>query len=150
MDYSQLLEQAFALINLGPGRDMDLRRAVSAAYYAVFHCVCTAVADQVISKSTAPELWARMYRALEHKEMANRSRDARKLNIDPRINLVADNLVNLQIARFSADYDPLYPINTQIALGHISAAQDAIEQFETAPTTAKQAYLAMLLSKQRQ
>lgn len=47
---SHLFEQANKLIaiQVGPPRQVDIRRAISAAYYATFHATITAAADQFI------------------------------------------------------------------------------------------------------
>ena len=43
----------------------DLRRAVSTAYYALFHCLAATAADLLTGSSRSPE-WHQVYRALEH------------------------------------------------------------------------------------
>jgi hypothetical protein len=47
---NHLFEQANKLITIqtGPPRQVDIRRAISAAYYATFHATITAAADQFI------------------------------------------------------------------------------------------------------
>jgi hypothetical protein len=51
-----LFDQADRLIvsTAGPPRQVDLRRAISAAYYGVFHIVATAVADQLRQLQSLP------------------------------------------------------------------------------------------------
>ena len=44
----------------------DLRRAVSAAYYALFHCLARTAADLLTGSSTDSPEWHQVYRALEH------------------------------------------------------------------------------------
>ena len=43
----------------------NLRRAVSTAYYAMFHCLAGTAADLLIGGSRS-EAWHQVYRALEH------------------------------------------------------------------------------------
>lgn len=48
---NHLLEQADRLIAApaaGPPRQVDLRRAISSAYYALFHMTLTALADEMV------------------------------------------------------------------------------------------------------
>jgi uncharacterized protein (UPF0332 family) len=46
----QLFEQAEKLIAIPAGRprQVDIRRAISSAYYAIFHAIITAAADQFV------------------------------------------------------------------------------------------------------
>ncbi|MBC6428578.1 MAG: hypothetical protein GDA55_05055 [Cellvibrionales bacterium] len=55
----------------GPGRprQVDLRRAVSTTYYALFHTVCRSAADLLIGANPASRsnpAWRQMYRAINH------------------------------------------------------------------------------------
>ena len=43
----------------------DLRRAVSTAYYTLFHCLAGTAADLLTGANRDPE-WHQVYRALEH------------------------------------------------------------------------------------
>ncbi|MBC6437988.1 MAG: hypothetical protein GDA52_07600 [Rhodobacteraceae bacterium] len=50
-------------------READLRRAVSTAYYAMFHCLCESAANLLIGGGTASRsdaAWRQAYRALNH------------------------------------------------------------------------------------
>ena len=68
-----LLEQADGLI-VPPGggapRQADLRRAISNAYYAVFHAVVTQAADELVGKTnrTTPR-YALVYRSIDHSSL---------------------------------------------------------------------------------
>ena len=66
----ELLEHARFLANLDERTttQANIRRAVSAAYYAVFHLLSAAIAKQ-ISPSNPPGLRGRTQRALNHAEM---------------------------------------------------------------------------------
>src|ERR1700751_1842071 len=65
-----LFEQADKLISpppAGPPRQVDIRRAISAAYYGVFHAVLAAAADQfvgVTKRSTSQ--YGLVYRSVDH------------------------------------------------------------------------------------
>ena len=54
-----LLDQAERLTTApgsGPPRQADLRRAISTAYYAVFHAIATDAADQFVAHAPPPAL----------------------------------------------------------------------------------------------
>jgi hypothetical protein len=68
-----LLEQADVLMRAqggGPPRQANLRRAISSAYYAVFHAIATAAADAFVGRAhrRAPR-YALAYRHIEHKRL---------------------------------------------------------------------------------
>lgn len=116
----ELREHARSLLS-GPPTEVHLRRAVSAAYYALFHLLSSAVADQV-SPDSPVGLRGRTQRALDHGQMAGAARSFSKPGkypanlprdigfsglISPRLANVAESFVNLQEARYQADYDVL-------------------------------------------
>jgi uncharacterized protein (UPF0332 family) len=54
--------------------EANLRRAISSAYYAVFHCLAKNCADLLIGGNNAQRskpAWAQVYRALEHNNIKN-------------------------------------------------------------------------------
>jgi len=62
-----LMETARGLAELSPRRasQANLRRAVSTAYYAMFHCLAACAANALIGR-TRDAAWHQTYRALEH------------------------------------------------------------------------------------
>jgi hypothetical protein len=115
--HHDLLEQAEHLASREPRRprQASLRRAVSAAYYAVFHLLSAEGA----SRLSPPQrlLRAQVARAFAHRDMREVCRQfaAGSLSMmtapllsDPledELREVADAFVELQNARHSADYD---------------------------------------------
>ena len=67
MNSRDLIETARGLTELSPRRpsQANLRRALSTAYYAVFHCLAATVADALMGKGRS-DAWHQTYRALEH------------------------------------------------------------------------------------
>lgn len=115
-----LREHARTLLD-GLPKEVQLRRAVSAAYYALFHLLSSAVAEQM-SPDSPVGLRGRTQRALEHGQMATAAKNFSAsgkppLNlpkdigfselISPRLANVAQSFVDLQEARYLADYDVL-------------------------------------------
>ena len=68
-----LLAQAAKLIEpptAGPPRQVDVRRAISSAYYAVFHAILIAAADEIVGavhRVTAN--YAVVYRSIDHRQL---------------------------------------------------------------------------------
>lgn len=117
-----LLSQARMLAHHEPQRprQASLRRAVSTAYYALFHRLVAAASQQLISGTGTEELRLRVARSFNHGEMKTLCRAlarwdannppsplAELLNQPPSQDLVtvANAFVELQQARHEADYD---------------------------------------------
>jgi hypothetical protein len=67
-----LFDQADALIlgGIGRPRQTDIRRAISASYYGLFHAVVTAAADLVVGQTNrAQPRYGLVYRSIEHKRV---------------------------------------------------------------------------------
>ena len=95
-----LLEQAGHLAKREPRRprQASLRRAVSAAYYALFHLLIEAS----VSNWKRPEQRPRLGRAFNHGFMKDA---ANKVQGKSGLKTVAAAFVSLQEERHSADYD---------------------------------------------
>ena len=67
MNSRDLIGTARGLTMLDPRRptQANLRRAVSTAYYAVFHSLARTTADLLLGRKH-DDAWHHMYRALEH------------------------------------------------------------------------------------
>lgn len=91
-------------------KQVDLRRAVSAAYYAIFHLLTTEAARNW----KHPSQRDRFARIFDHGRMKTCSSrvssrplpvEPSEIPIDADLKLVADSFVKLQQARHTADYD---------------------------------------------
>jgi uncharacterized protein (UPF0332 family) len=141
----------------GRPRKANLSRAVSTAYYAVFHQLLRAVATQFV---TTPHWKSRVlfYRALEH----GRTRDrCKRLGQNPLpaeeqnffgwqcfsedLRLFATEFVNLQELRHLADYDPESAFTLQEAQDAVAAARRAIANLRAAPDEMRIPFLSYLL-----
>jgi hypothetical protein len=114
----QILNHASRLLTAAPGTEIDYRRAVSAAYYAVFHLISAAAVDQACP-STPTGLWGRGQRALDHGAMKRSMasfltvESVKRLSTDIQVSStfsqdlaeVAQGFADLQDARYLADYD---------------------------------------------
>lgn len=66
--FEDLFKQADALV--AQGRQADLRRAISAAYYGLFHFVLTEAADMVVGNADQSSArYSLVYRSVDHKRL---------------------------------------------------------------------------------
>jgi uncharacterized protein (UPF0332 family) len=155
-----LLEQANALVSSKrKPRQVDLRRAVSNAYYAVFHQLLTAASDEFVGRTLRQEKrYALVYRSIGHAtarrvcEEAARSIPTAKYQnfvnesgFETRIRRYAANLVMLQAKRNEADYDPSHALSTVDAMFAIYLAKTAIDSFVSADSDERKLFLTLLL-----
>jgi len=128
-----------------------MRRAVSTAYYAMFHTLARLCADQLIGGThakTAP--WARVYRALDHKSAKNILRNEEATRLASAIVGFGEAFALLQERRYQADYDPApfrYYFNQTAAL--INLAETAIHGLNSLGLEERRALATLLLFKQR-
>jgi hypothetical protein len=166
LDPEHLLEQADKLIMppaAGPPRQVDLRRAVSAAYYAVFHATLSAAADLYVGATKrATSQYALVYRSVDHKELRDIASklipptlSAKLLpysppsGFDADIKAFAQAVIDLQEQRHDADYNPLVRLRTTDAVLAVGLARDALRRLRTAQTASRDAFLGLLLFRIR-
>jgi hypothetical protein len=158
----QLFEQANRLVEQhgrGAPRQVDIRRAISAAYYGVFHFVLRETADQFIGGAlSGSPLHALAYRSVAHARLAELCAEARKTSLSPRLAPVvpagvfssqirnfAGLLLELKEKREAADYDPSLKFRIADAVQLVQTAQSAIGRFQSAPPEERRAFLALLV-----
>lgn len=151
---------------LTPGRrgaplQVNLRRAISASYYALFHQLLADATDSLVGRTKRAEPpYGIVYRAFEHGRM--RDRATRAINLSARsatrlgIAAFSDTLRNgaaifvaLQAERHKADYDPHYRPSLETARAQIEAARNAIGNFAAADKAEYQLLLILLLFELR-
>jgi len=134
-----------SLAGKGRIRSAYLRRAVSDAYYALFHKLAQSNADQFVGTSKRnSEPWFRVYRGLNH----GTARQVFELMIREGNSIftpIATAFINLQKARHDADYNPKNTITRRAdAEAYIQTVEDAIKNIDTLTPDAAM-YLASLL-----
>ena len=93
--------------NGDPPTEEHIRRAISSAYYGLFHALATSNADTLIGPphdQKTGDAWTRIYRSLNHgtaKQVLRRHRQDFSLGSQ----IFADTFNDLQNQRHSADYD---------------------------------------------
>lgn len=138
----RLLQQATILVTADSGRprQVNLRRAVSASYYSVFHFVIDQACRSVIGSASVREPLRRILaRGFEHGTMREASKTvaggnlpkwmgdvAPQLAVPADLRGIADTFVKLQDERHRADYDLSRPFTRYEASVLTMAAHDAI------------------------
>ena len=121
----------------GRPRQVRLRRAVSTAYYAMFHAVCASNADALIGATPSiqgTEPWSHAYRAPDHRPIKNRLEEyGKKSGIHPAISAFASTFGILQEQRFDTDYDPQKAFTRREVDRLINRAEAATATFVMVP-----------------
>jgi hypothetical protein len=162
-----LFEQADGLIGpppAGPPRQADLRRAISAAYYGVFHATLTAGADLFVGavhRSTSR--YGLVYRSVGHRWLRELCEQVQKQTLPARyvayapqngfgqnIPTFATAIIELQEKRHRADYDPSIRVSSSDALLAVGTARAALVRFQQADAEPREAFLSLLLFPPRQ
>ena len=161
-----LLDQADRLTApLGPGapRHTDLRRAISSAYYGVFHAVVAAAADDFAGRTKrGTPRYALVYRSVQHKALQNLCKGVAKSNLPTKyqdhvpkggfgadLEAFANTVVELQEKRHKADYDPLYRASISDAVLAVATGRTALSLLTNANRTRKKAFLSLVVFSPR-
>jgi len=152
--HDDLLAHALQLVHATPPSQLTLRRAVSAAYYAVFHYL---IAEATSNWSNAP-LRTALARAYDHGIM--RTASNRILNpkefpyvgenpaVVTNLRFVAQTFSQLQEDRHFADYNLTKDLDPVEALTQVKSAEKIFNTWPSIRTEQiAQAYLVSLLIK---
>lgn len=148
------IRTARRLAKAAPNRPQqsDLRRAVSTAYYALFHTLARDAANRLVGMETATPhsaAWTQIYRALDHGTARAGCEHVRRLNFPEPLAGCADTFLILQKERHKADYDPDYRTSRPEALALVTQAESAITAFNAADATGRRAFLVHLIFNRR-
>jgi hypothetical protein len=167
MDPIDLLKHAEALLrsHKGAPKQIDLRRSISAAYYALFHCILRATADELIgssAKARRSAAYALVYRGFEHSHMKAVCTDLSKAEIPskffdvfatkqlpPTFRETAGVFVSLQDARHLADYVPAHRFSKSDAKIAISNASLGFAHMRAGKGPFYRAFLLSMLLRVR-
>ena len=161
-----LIEQAERLIvppRGGSPRQVDLRRAVSAAYYGLFHFCLTMAADEFVGITRrATSRYALVYRSINHRSLRDLCLEAQKRTPPVRflpwvpgggfgtdIQAFAEAASELQQKRHLADYDPQPRLTTLDAKLAIGLARSAIRRFQAPSAEHRRVFLTLLVCPPR-
>ena len=144
---SDLLDTAKRLLGGSPTQT-DLRRSISAAYYAVFHHVCSHFSTIVFQPTDVPHLnsWLLAYRYLDHGPAKQRCQDValNTRSFPDGIVKFSVAFVELQQRRIDADYDPSLSFAPADAYSLIDRAQKAIDAFNAEPLEVQRAFVVFI------
>jgi hypothetical protein len=142
------------LVNSQSGRkprQADLRRALSTAYYALFHCLAQSGADLLVGGAGAQksrEAWRQVYRALGHGDAKKACSHTKTKGKFPQpIQDFANTFRTMQEKRHIADYDPIGKFFESAVTLDIDGAEDAIKNFSKASKADRRAFAAWVLFK---
>jgi hypothetical protein len=158
---AHLIEQAQRLIeppDRGPLRQVDVRRAMSSAYYAVFHALAAAFADQFVGKTKRNSAeYVLAYRSVSHRlakdlciEASKPAPSRRLAAFIPKGGFGDDMItfsttfIELQEKRHTADYNPGPHLDASDAAVAIRSAGAAIRALTEAPAERRQRFLSLL------
>lgn len=142
--HSDLLAQARLLLRREPRRprQASLRRAVSAAYYALFHLLVYDATRMLVSGTSLDDLRTLVARAFAHVEMSEACRAFAATRLPPAVDAtlpvpvpedlrtVARAFVDLQEARHEADYDLAQRFSRNEAAVLVAQAEQAFEAWQ--------------------
>ena len=157
MQWDDLLNTADDLVSGAAGnrrpRQSNLCRAMSTAYYAMFHCLASCCANTLVGGPNADRsepAWRQVYRALEHGLAKSNCRNKGFISKFPQeIEDFANAFVALQEKRHLADYDPSARFTKLEVQRDIEAARAIVEGFQAARTKHRRAFAAYVLFKTR-
>ena len=157
-----LLDQAEKLLKktgAGAIRQTDLRRAISNAYYAVFHTALIAAADDFAgaTKRQSPR-YALVYRSIGHNDLKKlcdilaNSNPPKKYSLYMPADGFGDDIVafatalsGLQEQRHVADYDPLAKIRLSDAALAVATSKSAIGRLKNSNRNKRKAFLSLVV-----
>ena len=149
MKPTDLLDQAEHLARMSPKRPKQahLRRALSSAYYAVFHTLCRSNADTLVGTGTnrSEKASRQAYRAVDHGQAKKRCRSAVEKGFPSSIVSFANAFVGLQELRHRADYDPETAFTRTEVLNQIRVARSANASFAKASARDRRAFAVHVL-----
>lgn len=145
------LADHLARLERGRPRQTSLRRAVSTAYYAVFHALAFLCVDALVGWKKPWEACTPVYRALDHsapKRLLVRDREGMIIGQEALAILRA--FTTLQEARQGADYDPepFSPRRHEV-LELIDVARQAVQAVRVIPAEKRLLLAVHLITKPR-
>lgn len=162
-----LLDQAERLTTLpgggGAPRQADLRRAISSAYYGVFHAVLTEAADSFVGKTQRhTPRYELVYRSINHGSLRSICEDVVKTTIPakfskyeprggfgPDLKALATAVIELQEKRHAADYDPLFRARRSDAVLAVATGRTALVRLSSSSSTRRKAFLSLVVFSPR-
>ena len=137
----------------GRPRQAELRRAVSATYYALFHALAGCCADMLAGSTPARRrqpAWERAYRSLQHtlaKDQCSHQGEMRRFPIE--IQDFGRRFVAIQRYRHRADYAPEAAFHRLRVLDLIAETERVIASLRDVPAIDRRAFAIHVLFRAR-
>ena len=149
-----LINSANLLVNASRGKpnQVNLRRATSAAYYALFHCLAQNCANLLVGNTKAfrsEAAWRQVYRGLDHGAAKKACRQQTISRFPPEVINFASQFAIMQEKRHEADYNPHIKLTKSEVLADVEMSAEAIRVFQNASTKDRRAFAVFVLIKSR-
>lgn len=129
-----------------PGRPdpVELQRAVSTIYYALFHALARCVADTLVAKTRTARsqpAWIQAYRSVNHGNVNTQCNKKHQMALFPKdIQAFSRFFVHMQYHREVADYHPAASFSRAEVIQWVNQAEHEIEKFEQVAQKDRQAF----------
>lgn len=145
----ELIAQAYRLAHATRRRprQVDVNRALSSAYYALFHTLARVCADAIAGTGgdRSQAAWRQTYRALAHGTAKNACKQARNKGFPAEIVGFAEAFVDLQELRHAADYDSTAAFRRADVVAVIGRAEKVIGDLRRVRRSDLRAFVALVL-----
>lgn len=150
-----LLAEHLAGVGAGRGkpRTIYLRRAISTAYYALFHRLSQHAVQRLLGDAWGPKHSA-VARWLTHTDLAKladaangRGNAALRGALEPVADPVSEimqNFLDLQSSRHAADYDDYVDVTKAMTVNFVDLARDSVASADMMYLTAEPSYMRFL------
>ena len=131
LDFIQTARDLAKGSGVGRPREVNLRRAISTAYYGLFHFMTENCANTLVggpNSGRSLSAWTQTHRALQHRSARKRCADGRIRKFPPELQELADRFVDMQQKRHNADYNPDETFFKSGVVRDIRAAEEAIQR----------------------
>ena len=132
----------------GRPQQARLRRAISTAYYAMFHALAESNANTLIGASNDARSsveWVRTYRAINHGTASGQMKALDRNRFPDQIYDFAEVFIDLQMQRHDADYNPQATFTRSETVAAINRAASAVERFIETTARDRRAFAAQVL-----
>ena len=150
LDPTALVDSADHAVNNapsgGPSRE-TVHRAISTAYYAVFHAINASnaiVQHGVPTNAADARAWTDTYRRMRH-NFAARSLNQHLFSLHRNAQLLANHFINPKTARETAEYDPNRVLTVNDANYWIGQARSALIALQATSTADRQIFRNIIL-----
>jgi len=126
----------------------EIRRAISSAYYAVFHALARTCANSLVGRTPSQrpnKAWVEVYRGLNHGVCKKACEQATSVNFPTCIQEFADAFQQLQEHRHKADYDPNIRFSKAEAETWYEIARLSVDSLRSASNVDKKAFSTWVL-----